>query len=131
MKFKIGDKVRVKSLEEIEAMSKRMGDSWITEYKNSKGELDEGYFADEMTCFCGNEYVICDVNEDGEPLYYFQGDSHEYYFLEYWLEPAETEKPIFVSSFDGEEEDKVSKLQAILEQIETLAAEARKLVKGE
>ena len=130
MKFKVGDKVRVKSLEEIKTMSERIGDSWITIYKNSKGDLKEGYFSDEMTCFCGNEYVICDVGKDGEPLYYFQGDSHSYYFIEDWLEPIE-EKSIFVSSFDGEEEDKASKLQAILEQIETLAAEACKLIKGE
>lgn len=127
MKFKIGDKVRVKSLKEIEAMSEKMEDSWVTTYKNSRGELDEGYFSNEMTCFCENEYVICDVDKKRESIYYFQGDSHEHYFIEEWLEP----KTIFVNSFDGEEEDKASKLQAILEQIETLASEARKLVKGE
>lgn len=130
MKFKIGDKVRVKSLKEIEAMSGKMEDSWVTMYKNSNGDLEEGYFSNEMTCFCENEYVICDIDKGGDSIYYFQGDSHSYYFLEDWLEPIE-EKPIFVNSFDGEDEDKASKLQTILEQIETLAAEARKLVKGE
>jgi hypothetical protein len=131
MSFEVGDKVRVKSLEEIEAMSRKEGDSWITKYKNSKGELDEGYFAEEMVYFCGNEYVICDVDEDGEPLYYFQGDSHQYYFLEDWLEPV-TPQPVtpqYVVDFDGTvESSKKEELREVLKQLEDLTEKVRKLL---
>ena len=56
MKYKVGDKVRVKSLD------------W---YNENKGEQDEVClckcaFVDEMTDYCGKECVITDVDKTGE-----------------------------------------------------------------
>ena len=60
-------------------------------------------------------------------------ENQDYEFIEDWLEPFDNPicvSPIYVSSFDGEEENKSERLKAILDQIEQLAAEARKIVEG-
>ena len=51
MKYKIGDKVRVKSLE------------WYNENKGEHGDvnLPNIIFVSNMSKFCGQEYTICDV----------------------------------------------------------------------
>ena len=51
MKYKIGDKVRVKSLE------------WYNENKGERGDvnLPNIIFVSNMSKFCGQEYTICDV----------------------------------------------------------------------
>jgi hypothetical protein len=140
MKFKVGDKVRVKSRSELKELFKKNarvdsdGD-WEYEYKLPDGSEDEIYFVSDMKAACGEIAKIVLVDEDyGTYELEFEHDifsdeDEVYQFIEDWLEPN-TDKPIYVSSFDGEEESKSERLKAILAQIEELAAEAREIVEG-
>lgn len=138
MKFKVGDKVRVKSKEELKKLFRKNatldneGD-WDYEYKLSDGSEEDIYFVSEMKAACGEVAEIVSISEDYELFELeferdiFPDDDEDYQFIEDWLEPY-TDKPVYVSSFDGEEESKSERLKAILAQIEQLAAEAREIV---
>ena len=62
MNFKIGDKVRVKSAEEIK---ETLDDFDNAEYYHDDGTHREMRFASSMYPFCGNEYVIKEVCDNG------------------------------------------------------------------
>jgi hypothetical protein len=137
MKFKIGDKVRVKSFSELKKLFDKNattdGDGdWNYEYKLSDGSEKDMYFISDMKTACGEVATVVSVDEDYE-CYVLEfehkifSDEDEYQFIEDWLEPY-TDKPIYVSSFDGEEESKSERLKTILAQIEQLAAEAHEIV---
>ena len=73
LKFKVGDKVRVKSLE------------WYNENKQKDGTIDfDGtIFTPKMSECCGKEYKIIDIDEDGDytlsidDCWYFSDDMLE------------------------------------------------------
>lgn len=140
MKFKIGDKVRVKPFSELKKLFDKNattdGDGdWDYGYKLSDGTDDDVYFVSDMKVACEEAATVISIDESSE--YYelefehdiFSDEDESYVFIEDWLEPY-TDKPIYVSSFDGEEESKSERLKAILAQIEELAAEAREIVEG-
>lgn len=66
MKYKVGDKVRIKSLD------------WYNQNKNSDGSISCGVerFIKNMIIFCGCDQVICEVQND---RYIIDDDGH------YWL----------------------------------------------
>lgn len=97
MNFKIGDKVRVKSAEEI---NKNLNAQSNVRYFH-EGSWREMHFASDMFNFCGKEYVIREICDNGS--YRFCGDPEEWNFIEDWLEPAEIhEESCYVSSFTDE-----------------------------
>lgn len=107
MKFKVGDKVRIKSIEEIAAISTRVCDGdYLTEYTYYNTELcreisDDLYFVKEMFRLCGEECVIEECNED-KGYYYLNGELsvvRNYQFLEDWLEKIEEKG--YVADFSG------------------------------
>ena len=107
MKFKVGDKVRIKSLEEIAAMSTRDSDGdYLTRYtyydqETCRDVTDDLYFVTEMFKLCGEECVITDYNEE-RGHYYLDGELivvRNYQFLEGWLEKIEESG--YVADFSG------------------------------
>lgn len=137
MKFKVGDKIRVKSFSELEklfdenAIKDSDGD-WYYKYKLSDGTKEEIYFTSGMKPTCEEAATVVSVNETFESYKFKFENTHinkNYQFIEDWLEPY-TDKSIYVSSFDGEEENKSERLKTILAQIEQLAAEAHKIMEG-
>ena len=133
MKFKIGDKVRVKSLSELKKLFKKnatkdsMG--WYYTYKLSDGSDRCIYFVLNMKDACEEAAKIISVDKERYILEFEHKvfpESQNYEFVEDWLDPFDN--PIYVSSFDDEEENKSERLKAILDQIEQLAAEAHKIV---
>lgn len=137
MKFKVGDRVRVKPFEVLKPILDKNstidedGD-WAFAYEYPKGKLHKLCFLEEMLCSCSETAKISFLEEEwGRYGLEFDNkvfdDEDGYTFVEDWIEPY-SDKPIYVSSFDDEEESKSEKLKAILAQIEQLAAEARKIV---
>ena len=135
MKFKVGDKIRVKPISELKKLFKKnaMKDSmgWYYTYKLSDGSNRRIYFALSMEDACEEVAKIASINREGRYTLEFEhnvfSENQDYEFIEDWLEPY-LDEPIYVSSFDGEEENKSERLKAILDQIEQLAAEAHKIV---
>lgn len=137
MNFQIGDKIRVKPISELKKLFKKnatkdsMG--WYYTYKLSDGSNRRIYFALSMEDACEEVAKIASINREGRYTLEFEhnvfSENQDYEFIEDWLEPY-LDEPIYVSSFDGEEENKSERLKAILEQIEQLAAEAHKIVEG-
>lgn len=141
MKFKIGDKVRVKPISELKKLFKKnaVPDSmgWYYTYKLSDGNNRRIYFTLNMRDACEEAAKVASIdNEEGYTLEFEHkifSENQNYNFVEDWLEPFDNPicvSPIYVSSFDGEEESKSERLKAILDQIEQLAAEAHKIVEG-
>ena len=140
MKFKVGDKVRVKPISELKKLFKKnavldsMG--WYYKYKLSDGDYKRIYFTLSMKDACEEIAKVASINEERYTLEFEHNvfsENQDYEFVEDWLEPFDNPtcvSPIYVSSFDGEEENKSERLKAILDQIEQLAAEARKIVEG-
>jgi hypothetical protein len=98
MKFKAGDKVRVKSLEEIEKISDHEGDCYRT-YFEYKGHRENCYF--NIPCmkdFCGKVFTIKKALEDDGRYTFLENEAYPYVFIDDWLE--EPIKSIYVSSFD-------------------------------
>ena len=141
MKFKVGDKVRVKPISELKKLFKKnaVPDSigWYYTYKLSDGSNRKIYFTLRMEDACEEAARVASIDDTERYTLEFEhnvfSESQDYDFIEDWLEPFDNPicvSPIYVSSFDGEEENKSERLNAILDQIEQLAAEARKIVEG-
>lgn len=141
MKFKVGDKVRVKPISELKKLFKKnaVPDSmgWYYTYKLSDGSNRRIYFTLNMEDACEEVAKVASIGDAERYTLEFEhnvfSESQDYDFIEDWLEPFDNPicvSPIYVSSFDGEEESKSERLKAILDQIEQLAAEARKIVEG-
>lgn len=94
MKFKVGDKIRVKSAEEIKET--------LNEFDEAEYYHDGSYktirFASSMYPFCEKEYVIKEICDNGS--YRFVGDSNAWNFIDKWLELVEiSDESCYVSSF--------------------------------
>ena len=104
MKFKVGDKVRIKSLKEIKNLpnhSIRGGD--IEGYCEDTDELGnvitvKNTFLDLMFGFCGKETVVEQVEQTDEECNYRLADTNGWGFIACWLELAQH----YVKSFDEE-----------------------------
>ena len=137
MKFKVGDKVRVKPISELKKLFKKnaVPDSmgWYYTYKLSDGRNRRIYFTLSMKDACEEVAKVASIDDAERYTLEFEhnvfSESQDYDFIEDWLEPYFDES-VYVSSFDDEEESKSERLKAILDQIEQLAAEARKIVEG-
>ncbi len=137
MKFKVGDKVRVKPISELKKLFKKnaVPDSmgWYYTYKLSDGRNRRIYFTLSMKEACEEVAKVASIEDAERYTLEFEhnvfSESQDYDFIEDWLEPYFDES-VYVSSFDDEEESKSERLKAILDQIEQLAAEARKIVEG-
>ena len=140
MKFKVGDRVRVKPISELKKLFKKnatkdsMG--WYYTYKLSDGSNRRIYFTLNMKDACEEIAKVASINEERYTLEFEHNvfsENQDYEFIEDWLEPFDNPtcvSSIYVSSFDDEEENKSERLKAILDQIEQLAAEAHKIVEG-
>lgn len=138
MKFKVGDKVRVKPISELKKLFKKnatqdsMG--WYYTYKLSDGRNRKIYFTLSMKDACEEVAKVASIREERYTLEFEHNvfsENQDYEFVEDWLDPFDKPicvSPIYVSSFDDEEENKSERLKAILDQIEQLAAEAHKIV---
>lgn len=137
MKFKVGDRVRVKPISELKKLFKKnaVPDSmgWYYTYKLSDGSNRKIYFTLSMKDACEEVAKVASINDAERYTLEFEhnvfSENQDYDFIEDWLEPYFDES-VYVSSFDGEEESKSERLKAILDQIEQLAAEAHKIVEG-
>lgn len=137
MKFKVGDKVRVKPISELKKLFKKnaVPDSmgWYYTYKLSDGSNRRIYFTLSMKDACEEVAKVASIYDTERYTLEFEhnvfSENQDYDFIEDWLEPY-FDEPVYVSSFDGEEESKSERLKAILDQIEQLAAEAREIVEG-
>lgn len=106
MEFKIGDRVRIKSLDKIAAMSTKDCDGdYLTKYTHFNSELgrevpDDLYFVTDMFRFCDKECEIADCDED-RGHYYLDGliKVNNYQFLGCWLEKADEKG--YVADFSG------------------------------
>lgn len=141
MKFKVGDRVRVKPISELKKLFKKnaVPDSmgWYYTYKLSNGSNRKIYFTLNMKDACEEVAKVASIYDAERYTLEFEhnvfSENQDYDFIEDWLEPFDNPicvSPIYVSSFDGEEESKSERLKAILDQIEQLAAEAREIVEG-
>lgn len=139
MKFKVGDKVRVKSISELKKLFKKnaVSDSmgWYYTYKLSDGSNRRIYFTLNMKDACEEVAKVASIGDTERYTLEFEhnvfSENQYYEFIEDWLEPFDNPicvSPIYVSSFDGEEESKPERLKAILDQIEQLVSEAHKIV---
>lgn len=105
---------------------------WYYTYKLSDGSNRRIYFTLNMKDACEEVAKIASINKERYTLEFEHNvfsENQDYEFIEDWLEPYFDES-VYVSSFDDEEESKSERLKAILDQIEQLAAEARKIVEG-
>lgn len=134
MKFKVGDKVRVKPISELKKLFKKnaVPDSmgWYYTYKLSDGSNRKIYFTLNMKDACEEVAKIASINKERYTLEFEHNvfsENQDYEFIEDWLEPYFDES-VYVSSFDDEEENKSERLKAILDQIEQLVSEAHKIV---
>ena len=138
MKFKVGDKVRVKPISELKKLFKKnaVPDSmgWYYKYKLSDGGYKRIYFTLSMKDACEEVAKVASINKERYTLEFEHNvfsENQDYEFIEDWLDPFDNPtcvSPIYVSSFDDEEENKSERLKAILDQIEQLVSEAHKIV---
>lgn len=141
MKFKVGDKVRVKPISELKKLFKKnaVPDSmgWYYTYKLSDGSNRRIYFTLSMKDACEEVAKVASIGDTERYTLEFEhnvfSENQDYEFIEDWLDPFDNPtcvSPIYVSSFDDEEENKSERLKAILNQIEQLVSEAHKIVEG-
>ena len=73
MKYKVGDKVRIKSID------------WYNENKNKYGNINCGYmpFTSDMSIYCGAVLTICDIKEE---FSYYHMKECEYMFMDEMIE---------------------------------------------
>ena len=103
MKFKVGDKVKVKSLEEIKKLPYHHVDKNDGDIYGKCEDTDEfgniiiahNSFIDSMVTFCGKEFVIEKVNENGN---YKLKKACNWSFIACWLERTQH----YVEFFDEE-----------------------------
>lgn len=101
MKFKIGDIVKVKSLKEIKNLPYHQMDGEdihgncedVDKFGNIITAHDS--FIDDMCRFCGKEFVIEEVDENGN---YKLKNACGWHFIACWLERAQ----YYVETFDEE-----------------------------
>lgn len=90
MKYKIGDKVRVKTLKEILEVSNtrtERGNRIVTSYfieENGKRINIHETITENMQKMCGKCFTISQVNKN-KHSYFLDGDSMYYDWLECWL----------------------------------------------
>ena len=105
MKFKVGDKVKVKSLEEIKNLPYH---SIRVEGEDIFGKCEDtdkfgnvitvdNSFVDSMYGYCGKEFVIEHAIEDGH--YKLSDGEYSWYFIASWLELLSQH---YVETFDDE-----------------------------
>ena len=140
MKFKVGDKVRVKPFEVLMPILNKNSimteeGRWLYSYEYPEGKKNELYFTKEMLYLCGQSAKIVVVGIENRGRYRLEFDNKKlkngriFSFVEDWLEPY-LDEPVYVSSFDGEEENKSERFKAILDQMEQLLVEARKMMEA-
>lgn len=103
MKFKVGDKVKVKSLEEIKKLPNHRVDRGNGDIHGECEDTDEfgniitahNSFLDSMFEFCGKEFVVGEANENGN--YKLKG-VYIWSFIACWLERTQH----YVETFDEE-----------------------------
>ena len=140
MKFKVGDKVVVKSFKALKSILDKNSimvaeGKWLFSYEYPDGKKNELFFTEEMIYLCGQTAKIAVIEMGNRGRYKLEFDNKDFKngrvfsFIEDWLEPY-LDEPIYVSSFDGEEENKPERFKAILDQMEQLLIEARKMVEA-
>lgn len=99
MNLKVGDKVRVKSLEEIAKIAKEYD-------KEDEVYIFDGYydFVEEMFKYCGKQVEIKEIKEiEYEPCtYYLKEDNGVFSWIEDWFVK---EEPYYITDFDGTVEE--------------------------
>ena len=100
MKYKVGDKVRVKSLD------------W---YNENKGEQDEVClckcaFVDEMTDYCGKECVITDVDKTGE-RYVIDIDNERWLWVEGFFEDIPKDINVYIYGVEDRGDEVIKMLE--------------------
>ena len=106
MKFKIGDKVIVKSIEEIKKLPNHQIYDEGEENEEIHGEckdtdkdgnviIVENAFVDSMYCYCGKEFIVEEVTDNGN---YKLKNACKWSFVACWLERAQ----YYVEFFDEE-----------------------------
>lgn len=106
MKFQIGDRVRVKSLDEIAKMSDKdeEGD-FCTEYEHYDTDTcrnisDGCFFIKDMFKFCDGVFTISGYEEDLD-IYYLEGDDNYFSFIDKWLDLEKPKESGYVADFSG------------------------------
>lgn len=117
MKFKIGDRVRVKSKVDINAT---LDDSNHARYPMSDGSYHMILFADDMYNYCGKVYTVLKICEN-ETYKFVDRSGGDWNFIDDWLEEYE-EPPCYVSSFT--DEPRASEKEEFIDKILDLEEEA-------
>lgn len=104
MKYKVGDKVRVKSLE------------WYNENKNSSGSIhcdSRVFFVSDMSKFCGSIFTIKDIDID---LGAYNVEENIYYWTDNMLEGLveSNEKPVVFENIVFPNENYADKVELCL-----------------
>ena len=90
MKYKIGDKLRIKSID------------WYNENKNKYGNINCGYmpFTSDMSIYCGAVLTICDIKEE---FSYYHMKKCEYMFTDEMIEGLVEEENTLKTQSDNME----------------------------
>ena len=86
MEYKVGDKVRIKSID------------WYNENKNKYGNINCGYvpFTSDMSIYCGEVLTICDIKEE---FSYYHMKKCKYVFTDEMIEGL-VEEPLYKATVD-------------------------------